>query len=94
MIDRQTKLLLGIIAGALCVIALRPMVDARDLRAQTAVPAAPAPAPQQISYQLVETDLTFQAEDKINKLAAKGWRATSVAVGADHTVVLMQKTMP
>ncbi len=88
MNDRRTKLLLGIIAVALCVIAVRPLIPVQNVSAQT--PGAPAPA--RFSYQLVEAAQTFQAESKINKLATEGWHATSVAVGADRTVVLMQKT--
>lgn len=92
MIDSRTKLLLGIIAVLLCVIAVRPLFPTRDVSAQTAAPGAPAPAPARISYQLVEENQPFQAEAKINKLAAQGWRATSVAVSTDKTVVLLEKT--
>jgi hypothetical protein len=92
MTDRRTKLLLCIIAGALCVIALRPLFPTRNVSAQTAAPGAPAPAPPQISYQLVEENQPFQAEAKINKLATQGWRARNVAVSTDKTVVLMEKT--
>ena len=94
MADRQTRFLLGLIAIALCVIALRPMFPARDVIAQTPGPGAPARAPGKVSYQLVEMPETFKAESKINTLAADGWRAKSVAVGTDRTVVLMEKTMP
>jgi len=92
MIDRPTKFLLGIIAVAICLIALRPLLPALDASAQTPGPGAPAPA--KISYQLVEATQTFQAESNINKLAAQGWRAKSVAVGTDRTVVLMERTSP
>jgi hypothetical protein len=92
MTDRRTKLLLGLIAVALWVIALRPLLPARDVNAQT--PGSPAPAPSKISYQLVDTPETFKAESRINSLTAQGWRAKSVAVGDSHTVVLMEKTMP
>jgi hypothetical protein len=92
MADRRTKFLLGLIAVALSVIALRPLMPALDVSAQAPGPAAPAPG--KISYQLVEATQTFQAESSINKLAAQGWRAKSVAVGADRTVVLMEKTAP
>ena len=94
MADRQTKILLGLVAIALCVIALRPMFPARDVSAQTAGPGAPAKVPGKTSYQLVEMPETFKVESKINTLAAQGWRATSVAVGADRTVVLMEKMTP
>ena len=94
MADRQTRFWLGLIAIALCVIALRPMLPARDVSAQTAGPGAPARAPGKVSYQLVEMPETFKVESKINTLAAQGWRATSVAVGASGTIVLMEKTAP
>jgi len=94
MADRQTRFLLGLIAVVLCVMALRPMIPARDVSAQTAGPGAPAKVPGKISYQLVEMPETFKVESKINTLAAQGWRATSVAVGADRTVVLMEKATP
>jgi len=90
MTDRRTRLLLGIIAGALCVIALRPLFPAFDAGAQTPGPGASAPA--QISYQLVDSEHPFQAEATINKLAAQGWRAKSVTMVADRTIVLMEKT--
>jgi hypothetical protein len=91
MADRRTTFLLGLIAAALCAIALRPLLPALDASAQTPAPGAPATAT--IAYQLVEATQTFQAESSINKLAAQGWRAKSVAVGADRTVVLMEKTV-
>jgi len=94
MADRQTKFLLGLIAIALCVIALRPMFPARDVNAQTPGPGSPVRAPGKVSYQLVEMPETFKAESKINTLAAQGWRATSVAVGTDRTVVLLERTAP
>ena len=94
MADRQTRFLLGLIAIALCVIALRPMFSEREVSAQTAGPGAPAKAPGKVSYQLVEAPEAFKTESKINTLAAEGWRARSVAVGTDRTIVLMEKTTP
>jgi hypothetical protein len=90
MTDRKTKVLLGVIAAALWVIALHPLFPTRDVSAQT--PGSPAPAPGKISYQLVDMPETFKAESKINSLTAQGWRAKSVAISDSHTVVLMERT--
>ena len=90
MADRWTKFWLGVIALALCAIALRPLMPARDVNAQT--PAAPAPA--RVSYQLVEASAAFKAEGQINALATQGWRAKSIASSAGAVVVLMEKTGP
>jgi len=97
MADRQTKLLLGVIAGALCVIALRPLLPARDASAQTAAPAQQqAPKPLLAKYEILSKDTggdagVFLLTKDIDQMAAKGWRVKDVAITEQATVVVMEK---
>ena len=96
MIDRTTKVLLGVIAVALCAIALRPMFPARDARAQ----AQPQPAAEKklkATYEFLESEQggttgIYQLKDKLDGMASKGWRVKSVAVTDNATVILMEKS--
>ena len=92
MVDRKTKVLLTLIATALWVIALRPLVPVRNADAQT----QQAPAPKKAHYELLEvekggTDGVYQLKDKVDELASKGWIAKSVAITDNATVILMEK---
>lgn len=96
MTDRQTKLLLGIIAMALCVIAVRPLFPARDASAQTSSPGTPAPKPLLARYEVLSNSTggdggVFLLKKDIDQMAAKGWRMKDVAITDQATVVVMEK---
>jgi hypothetical protein len=94
MTTRSTKVLLGLIALALWTIALRPMLPTRDARAQTQVQS---PKPVNARYEFLEVEQggttgIYQLKEKLDAMASKGWRAKSVSVTDNATVVLMEKT--
>jgi hypothetical protein len=101
MIDRKTKLLLALIAIALWGIVLRPLIPAREARAQSQTKTTQAPAPAQAPlkshYEFLDsdkggTDGIYQLKDKVDQMALKGWTAKSVSITSDATVILMEKT--
>jgi hypothetical protein len=100
MFDRHTKVLLGFIATALWVIALRPLLPVHDVNAQAPSQApAQAQAPTRVVYEIIEVDQgntagIYQIKDKIDGFAKDGWRAKSLSITGDATVVLMEKTTP
>jgi len=101
MIDRKTKLLLALIAIALWGMVLRPLVPAREARAQ-APTKAQAPAQAQAKtmkshYEFLDADKggtegIYQLKDKVDQMALKGWTVKSIAITSDATVILMEKT--
>jgi hypothetical protein len=96
MMDRTTKLLLGVIAVALWAIAVRPMLPARDAQAQASPPPA-AEKKVKATYEFLESEQggttgIYQLKEKLDGMASKGWRVKSVDVTDNATVILMEKT--
>jgi hypothetical protein len=98
MIDRKTKLLLALIAIALWGIVLRPLIPAREARAQAQTKTqATVQTPMKSHYEFLDADKggtegIYQLKDKVDQMALKGWTAKSVAITGDATVILMEKT--
>jgi len=98
MVDRNTKVLLALIATALWAIALRPLLPVQTAGAQ-APEQTRAPAPPRVVYEIIDVDQgntvgIYQIKKKIDSFAKDGWRAKSLAITNDATVVLMEKTTP
>ncbi|HEX6942228.1 MAG TPA: hypothetical protein VF128_04835 [Gemmatimonadaceae bacterium] len=94
MIDHRTRFVLGVIAIALCAIALRLWLPVPSAEAQT--PAQQPPKPPKAAYEFLEveqggTDGIYQLKDKLDGMAGKGWHAKSIAVTDNATVILLEK---
>jgi hypothetical protein len=100
MLDRHTKVLLGLIATGLWAIALRPLLPVHDVSAQApAQTSSPAAAPTRVVYEVIDVDQgntagIYQIKKQIDGLAGDGWRAKSLSITSEATVVLMEKTVP
>lgn len=71
--DLATKLLLFVIAAALCMIAFRPMGPA----------SAQAAGPRHFEYKVISQKVESfeELEGQLNKLGQQGWSLVSIGIG-------------
>ncbi len=96
MIDHRTRFVLGVIAVALCAIALRLWLPVPGAEAQAPARTTEQPKPKKAAYDFLDveqggTDGIYQLKDKLDGMAAKGWHAKSIAVTDNATVILLEK---
>lgn len=99
MLDRHTKVLLGLIATALWVIALKPLLPVHNVNAQAPAQTQAQAPPTRVVYEVIDVDQgntsgIYQIKKQIDGFAKDGWRAKSLSITNDATVVLMEKTTP